>query len=527
MTQPMGGGVLREFTWAQAAGEARRMAVYLQSLGYPPGTHIGLLSKNCAWWILSDLAIWMAGYVSVPLYPTLTAGSVRQILEHSECKACFIGKLDGWEAMKPGVPDGVHCISYPVSPPNDFPSWDAIVAKTAPLQGQPLRGAEDLATIIYTSGTTGMPKGVMHSFGVFAWALQTGNTRFGLNPDDRELSYLPLSHIAERVATEMGSLFSGCRLFFAESLETFAADLQRARPTLFFSVPRLWVKFQQGVFSKIPKKKLDVLFRVPLLNRLIKKKILTGLGLDQCRFAAGGAAPMPPALLEWYQALGLEILEVYGMTENCAVCHSNVSGQAKPGYVGTPYPGVEQRIDAATGEVQMRSPGVMLGYYKEPQKTQETFTVDGWLKTGDKGELDAQGRLKITGRVKDIFKTSKGKYVAPAPIEDKLVTHPRIEACCVAGAGQAQPCALLMLSAEAKNDNREALATSLEQHLQKVNAQLNEHEQLEFLAVVGDAWTVENGFVTPTMKIKRNVVENAYGKHLDGWYAQRQSVVWQ
>jgi long-chain acyl-CoA synthetase len=527
MTQPMGGGALHTWTWGQAIDEARRMAAHLKSLGYEPGTRIGIISKNCAWWIMSDWAIWLAGYISVPLYPTLTAASVRQILEHSECKACFIGKLDDWPAMKPGVPDGVHCISYPLSPPNDYESWDDIVAKTAPLQGQPQRDAKELFTIIYTSGTTGMPKGVMHNFSAFAWALRAGNTRFDLKPEDRQLSYLPLSHIAERVATEMGSLHSGCQLFFAESLDTFVADLQRARPTLFFSVPRLWVKFQQGVLAKVPAKKLDRLLKIPLLGRLVRKKILAGLGLDQCRFAAGGAAPMPPTVLDWYQRLGLEIIEVYGMTENCAVCHSNVPGDTKPGYVGMPYPGVEQRIGPVTGEVQMRSPGMMMGYYKEPEKTREVLTEDGWLKTGDKGELDEKGRLRITGRVKDLFKTSKGKYVAPAPIEDRLVVHSRVEACCVTGASQPQPCALVMLSPDAKADGREALTASLQSHLEQVNGQLDDHEKLAFLVVVSEAWTVEAGFVTPTMKVKRNMIEDTYGPQLDAWYAKNQAVVWQ
>jgi long-chain acyl-CoA synthetase len=297
-------------------------------------------------------------------------------------------------------------------------------------------------------------------------------------------------------------------------------------------VPRLWVKFQQGVFAKVPREKLDRLFRIPLLNRVIKRKILKGLGLDQCRLAIGGAAPMPPAMLDWYRELGLEILECYGMTENFGMSHANQHGRSRPGYVGTTYPGMDHRVDPLTGEVQTRSAGTMLGYYKEPEKTRETFTADGWLKTGDKGEIGKDGALKITGRVKDLFKTSKGKYVAPAPIEDKLVNHPKVEAVCVAGANQGQPCALVMLSPDALKEShdatrRSALAQSLSEHLDKVNALLDPHEQMDFLAVVKDSWTVENGFVTPTMKVKRNVVESAYGKLLDGWYAQKKPVVWQ
>jgi long-chain acyl-CoA synthetase len=531
LTQPVPGGSALHYTWADVVNQARHMAAYLKSRNFPPRSNIGILSKNCAHWLIADYAIWMAGHVSVPLYPTLTAESVRQILVHSEARALFVGKLDDWDKMKAGVPGAVHCIAMPLAPVTDFPKWDDIAASVEPLRDSPVRPGSELATIIYTSGTTGMPKGVMQSFGALAWAVHAVQKRVGSASDDRTLSYLPLSHIAERVALEMGSLKSGFQIFFAESLETFARDLQRARPTLFFSVPRLWVKFQQGVHAKMPKEKLERLLKVPLLGAYVRRKVLKGLGLDQCRRAFGGAAPMPPELLRWYQALGLGIIEVYGMTENCGVSHSTLPGQSQPGYVGVPYDGVESRL-GPDNEVQTRSPATMLGYFKEPEKTREAITEDGWLRTGDKGQLDAQGSLRITGRVKDLFKTSKGKYVAPAPIEDKLVAHPKVEACCVAGANQAQPCGLIMLSAEARKESddasrRAALEQSLAEHLSRVNAMLDAHEQMDFLAVVKDTWAVDNGFVTPTMKVKRNVIESTYGQQLEGWYAKRQPVVWQ
>jgi long-chain acyl-CoA synthetase len=537
LTQPLGGGATRDWTWGQAVGEARRVAAWLQSLGIPRGANVALLSKNCAQWLMCDYAIWMAGYVSVPLYPTLAAETVRQILEHSESRAIFIGKLDDWDSMKAGVPKGLPafcCSLSPASVRSDpaVAKWEDIVAKFAPLPGEPARPGGDLATIIYTSGTTGMPKGVMHSFETMAAAALCGLRRVDGTADDRMLSYLPLSHVAERNAVENFSLACGFRVFFAESLDTFARDLQAARPTFFVSVPRLWVKFQQGVLAKMPREKLDRLLRIPIVGGLVRRKILKGLGLDQCRLAIGGAAPMPPALLEWFKSLGLEIVEAYGMTENFGMSHSNLVGKTRPGYVGPPYPGMEHRIDPDTGEVQCRSPGTMLGYYKEPEKTREVLGADGWLRTGDKGHIDGDDSLKITGRVKDLFKTSKGKYVAPAPIEDKLVNHPKVEACCVAGANQGQPCALIMLSAEAMKEaqdaaRREALARSLEEHLEKINAMLDPHEQMDFIAVVKDPWTVEKGFVTPTMKVKRNVIESTYGGLLDGWYARRRAVIWQ
>jgi long-chain acyl-CoA synthetase len=529
--QPMGGGAVREFTWSQLAGETRRMAAHLQGLGFEPGARIAILSKNCAWWLMSDLAIWMAGYVSVPLYPTLAAETVRQILTHSESRACFVGKLDDWEAMQPGMPEGLPCIGYPLSPKTGYPGWDDIVARSAPLAGNPVRAADELCTLMYTSGTTGQPKGVMHSFGTFAWSITHALKRIDIGGDDRLFSYLPLAHVAERMIVEHSWLAANPRIYFAESLETFADDLRRARPTVFFSVPRLWVKFQQGVHAKMAPHKLERMLGLPIIGGLVRKKVLKALGLDACRYAAGGASPMPPELLKWYARLGLDLVEVYGMTENCGVSHATLRGDPRPGTVGFPYDGVEARVDAQSGEIQVRSAGTMLGYYKQPELTRETFTADGWLKTGDKGAFDPGGALRITGRVKDLFKTDKGKYVAPAPIEDRLVNHVAVEACVVAGANLGQPLGILMLSPDAAKkalvaDGRSALQASFEAHLATVNAALDPHEQLAFLVAVATPWTVENGFVTPTMKVRRNRIEEVFAPAYAGWVAQQRKVIW-
>jgi long-chain acyl-CoA synthetase len=395
-----------------------------------------------------------------------------------------------------------------------------------------MRAVDELATLIYTSGTTGQPKGVMHSFGNFAWAIGTGAASVRMTQDDRMLSYLPLAHVVERVLVEHDWLAKGMHVFFAESLDTFAADLQRARPTIFFSVPRLWVKFQHGVHHKLPPDKLNRLLSIPLIGGLVRRKVQKALGLDQCRFAAGGAAPMPVPLLAWYRKLGLPINEGYGLTENLAVSNLTLSGQNMEGTVGPAYPGVEIRIDANSGEIQMRSPALMQGYYKEPELTRDAFTPDGWLRTGDKGQIDVQGRLHITGRVKDLFKTSKGKYVAPAPIEDKLVMHELVEACVVTGANLGQPLGIVMLNAEAVADaanpaRRMQFEAALAQHLKTINASLDPHEQLKCLVVVTTAWTVENDIVTPTFKVKRNRIEDAYSVNFERWEASGQSVIWQ
>ncbi len=531
--QPLGGGEVREYTWKEIELEARKMAAYLQSQGMQQGDHIALVSKNCAEWIMADLAIWMAGGVSVPLYPTLVADTVRLIMEHSESKMLFVGKLDDWDMMKDGVPDGVKQIAFSLAPEQakkDFPVWTDIIADTAPIEEIFTPKPADLATIVYTSGTTGMPKGVMHDF----QALSTIGSKmikvYDLQPNERMISYLPLSHVAERLAVEIAQLYVGNKVFFAESLETFGEDIKRAQPTVFFAVPRIWSKFYQKASEAVPPKKLNTLLKIPFLNKVIKKKVLGAMGLDECRIALSGAAALSPEIITWFKKLGLEILEVYGMTENLAWSHTTEVGDQMIGWVGTPNDGVECRI-AENGEIMVRSLGNMKGYYKMPEKTAEDLTEDGWLHTGDKGEIDAKGRLKITGRVKEIFKTEKGKYVAPVPIENHIVTLPGLELACVIGEGMGQPVALLNLTPEeqgrlSSGSAKEHFTQELEKHLKHVNDQIDPHERMTTFIICKDAWTVENNMITPTLKLKRNVIEEHYAEGIKQW-SKTKGVVWE
>lgn len=530
LVQPLADGQVLEYSWREVGDQARRVASYLLSLDYPPHSHIALISKNCAHWIVTDLAIWMAGHVSVPLYPNLTADSVKQILEHSEARAVFVGKLDEWDSMRPGISANLPCLGLPLAPADtELLPWQDMLDSNQPLQGTPLPDPEQLATIIYTSGTTGMPKGVMLNFRNMFFSANNCLRLFNISDEDRLLSYLPLCHVAERQFVEIASLLAGETIYFADTLETFQRDMQRARPTVFFGVPRIWVKFHLGVTNKIPARVLDTLLKVPLVGRVMARKVLTGLGLDQIRYAVCGAAPVADSTMAWYQSLGLNIAEVYGMTENCGYSHLGRPTRYKKGWIGLPNPGVECRLSDER-ELLVRSNGTMMGYYKEPEKTAETITSEGFLHTGDIGEIDNEGFLRLTGRIKDIFKTSKGKYVAPAPIENRLSAHNRVEQVCVVGNNLPQPLALLQLSeagVREAQDNRQQLKQGLAALLEEVNASLARHEQLSCLVVVKDVWAIENGFTTPTLKIKRNVVEATYQDQFENWSVSGKQVVWQ
>jgi len=534
LTQPMGGDVVKTFTFNETLAEAKKVAGYIESLGLPEKSQIAICSKNCAWWIIADLGIWMSGHVSVPVFPTLTADTTKYTLEHSEAKMLFVGKLDEkpWVEQKKGIPDSMPTVSFPLTPKDSAKAtWEEAISGATPIEAPVKRSLDEMATIIYTSGSTGKPKGVMTSFRAMTISTKGMCKLLEVTAKDRYLSYLPVSHGMERWLGECVPMFSGEGVWFAESLKTFVADLNRCRPTLFLSVPRLWTKFQAGVFTKMPEKKLSTLLKIPIIGTLVKKKILKGLGLDKVRVAGSGSAPIPASLLDWYRSLGLNLQEGYGMTENFNYSHMSRMGRTRPGYVGEAYDDCDCRI-AEDGEIQIKTPGKMMGYFKNEEATKETITEDGYVRTGDKGEIDSMGRLKITGRTKEIFKTSKGKYVAPAPIENEFIRHALVELAMVSGRGQPQPYAVLQLSegpkgnAKDSEEERTKMAAELESHLASVNGTLEAHEKLSFLAIVGDEWLPENGFLTPTQKIKRAVIEDSYAGELDGWYGQGKKIIW-
>ena len=520
LSQPIN-SIWHDWTWEEVMLEVRKMAAYIKSLNLEKKSKIAILSKNCAHWIMSDLAIMMSGHISVPLYPNLSAKILNKILIHSETKLMFIGKLDDFEKMKSGIPSDVNCITYPFYSQN-YPKWNDLIRDVFPLQENVIRDDNELATIIYTSGTTGDPKGVMHKFYNFSFATTNAVNALPLK-DESFFSYLPLSHIAERLLIEMGSIYCGGKVSFAESLDTFAQNLSYSQPSVFLGVPRIWTKFQQGILAKLPQKKLNILLSIPIISSLIKKKIQKGLGLSKARNVFTGAAPTPAALIRWFESLGIIIQEAYAMTENTCYSHVSFREKIKIGSVGQALPLCDVKL-SEQNEIMIKHDALMDGYYKDEEKTNDTIQ-NGWLYTGDEGEIDSEGFLKITGRVKDIFKTSKGKYVAPSPIELKLSANKNIEQVCIVGTEIPQPIALVVLSDRGREKTKEDLISSLEKTLEVVNPKLEKHEKIHNIIVVKEEWTIENNLLTPTMKIKRNAIEKIYRINYEEWYDSSKRIV--
>ncbi len=516
--------VWQEYSWTQVADEARRMAAALQDLGIKHGDRVAIVSKNCAEWIIADLAIMMNGAISVPLYPMQSDDSMKFVLEHSGSSLVFVGKLDNPQQVQSIIPKNIIQVGFNYEGTQSELMWNDLIKKHAPLEKPYHPTLDDIFTIVYTSGTTGNPKGVVNDYRSASFAATHGTERFNLTQDDHSLSFLPLAHVAERILVEIPSLFIGFTVSFAESLDTFAEDIRLVNPTRFFSVPRLWTKFQLGILEKLPQKKLDLLLSIPLVSRLIKKKIRQGLGLDNAVMFISGAAPLPVSVMQWFSRLGINIQEGYGMSENWAYGTINPTEDIRFGTVGKPLFKGEIKI-SDIGEILIKSPCTMKGYYLDDEKTQEVIK-DGYYYTGDKGELSSDGFLKITGRIKDTFKTSKGEFITPSLIENLLAENTNIEQMCVLGLGMAQPMALVVLSEQAQEKSKDAVTQELQASFDKVNKTLKSHEVLNGLIIVKEEWAPENGLMTPTLKVKRNEVAERYQAIVQE-YAEAKKVVWE
>jgi long-chain acyl-CoA synthetase len=502
--------VWRDYTWAEIGDQVRRVAAFLQSLGYAPGSRIALWSSNSKDWFVADLAIMMAGHVSVPIYPGQDIESARYILGHSEAQLIFLGAFDQAARADEAIGAGVRRVGLLGCSIGVEQTLDALLAQHAPMAGQPLPDPESMWTLVYTSGTTGNPKGVIHAHSTPGYVCPDLAQGFRFRPgEERFFSYLPLSHIAERILVEQASIYNNGTVSFSEGLTTFAEELRSVQPTFFFSVPRLWIKFKQAVDAKIPPA------AQAHLSAEQKAGIARMLGLAEARMIVTGSAPCPRDVQQWYIDLGILLRDGYGMTENCIHGIGWVhNDHPVAGCIGRPFTSnIEVKL-SGEDEILFRSAGLMKGYYKEPEKTAEALR-DGWYHSGDTGRYDEDGNLWITGRLSETFKTTKGKFVRPIALENAFGRSELLAQFCAFGHGLDQPVIAVTLSEIGRGLSRDELVRRLGALLESVNAELPPWENLALIYVCGSEWTIDNGLLTPTMKIKRKQIEQAFRHRIE------------
>ena len=534
LRQPFG-DKWEEYTWGEVGQMARKLASGLKSLGLRERAHIGLISKNCREWIIADLAIMIAGYVSVPFFPSLKGKELAYVMDFGDVDALFVGKIETWDEIKNDLPKDMPLISFPTykgfSNITKGHQWFDFISKFEPLMEPNVPKLSDLWTIIFTSGTTGNPKGVMLSYlanDMTKVITEDSNPlKVNFSGDNDFISFLPLNHIAERVVVEHTCFRFGGTISFVESLETFSKNLQDVQPHVFFAAPRVWTKFQLGILSKFSQKKLDTFLKIPIISGIIKGKLKKALGLSRARATVSGAAPMQVTQIEWFRKIGVYITNGYGMTENCAIC-TQVDGRdfGKMDSVGKPQSRVEVKIDNSNGEILMRGPFLMDGYYKRKELTDETLR-GGWLHTGDKGFIDEDNYLHITGRVVDSFKTSKGKYIEPLTLEYYFGDIKELEEVCVAGLGMSQPLCLAQLSDIGREMSKEDLTNMLTEKFNEINSGLENYKKMSTLIIVKDKWTEENNAIGPTLKIKRGTIDKMYSSNYESWEEDKRNVIWE
>jgi len=523
-------------TWQEAGDQARRIATALQAFGVQKGSLVGLLSRNCYHWILADLAIAMTGAVSVPFYPNLAPADLQTVLEKSEVTHLFVGKLDAgyWEKVRHVIPSHLRLIRFPLYPGasavDKGEAWEALLRRHTPLSDPYQPQLQDLWTILYTSGTTGTPKGVMLPYRCpvrfMEHERQYGDFRLFELPEYRLFSYLPLNHIAERIAIEVAGLYRGGVLSFVESVDTFTQNIQTTQPTFLFGVPRIWQKFQQGVLERFGgPKRYNRLVGLPWIGSLLKKYIRRKLGLARVQLALTGGAITPDPIKSWFHDLGVPLREVYAMTENCAGCTVMPRHTYKAGTVGKPLQGVRLKIDPDTHEILMWADWVMDGYYKDPDKTAEVLQ-GGWLHTGDTGEIDEEGFLRVTGRLKDTFKTAKGLFVVPEPLETPFAQLPYVEQVCVVGLGLSQPLLLATLSELGLKTPRAEVEAAFLHLLESVNGPLPPYQRIARIVLLPESWTIENSLLTPTLKVRRPQVHQRYSPFYSAWLEHPAPILW-
>lgn len=533
LRQPYGNS-WKVYTYSEAGNEARRIVSALRKAGLAKGYHIGIYSKNCCHWILADLAIMMGGFVSVPFYASLNKIALAEVVLKGDLKAIFIGKLDEWGDRAEALPEYVKVIRFPHYEGNAKVTqgldWQELVRENEPATDKYIPSPDQLWTILFTSGTTGSPKGVMHNYHspavIFEDEMKYGTLGMKYLKEHSYFSFLPLNHVAERIAVEMNCIMMGGTISFAESFDSFIRNLQDTQPTFFFAVPRIWSKFQSGVLERISDRKLQMMLSLPIIGSIIRKKLLTALGLKNAAITLTGAALTPAHLKDWYRRLGINLREVYGMTEACGGVTLTPYGEQSSVDVGKPLPGSELKVDRETGEIIFRVKSAMTGYYKDPEATASVLR-EGWIYSGDRGRMGNAGELFVEGRVKDVFKTSKGVYVVPNPIEEDISKCELVEQVCVVGLGIPQPIALVNVAASWIEESKDQVENTLHQLMEDINRNRPSHEKLRAVVVCLETWSGNNNLLTPTLKVRRPKIDEYYGHKYHHWYESGKTVIWE
>lgn len=581
-------GIWQEITWRQYWESVQDVAHGLLALGVEPGDRVAIHSENRPEWVYADVAAVAVRAMSMGLYPTNPPAEVQYLLSNSGSKILIAEdqeQVDKALQVKDELPElervvyieprGVRGYDDPL-----LMSWDDLILlgrehRTAEADAvERLMAAaepEDIATLIYTSGTTGPPKGVMLSVANIEFAIQElvhggGFTSPPPSEKDMLLSYLPLSHIAERIFTVWFNLSAGSVVNFAEAIETVPQNLREVQPAIFLGVPRIWEKMHAGVNIRIANaswlKRANFRLWMSVARRIARTLVTTGgvhtaatrvlyaigyvflfralkdrIGMRRCRFAASGAAPIAPEILEFFMGVGVPMHEVYGMTENSAVATANRPGHIKVGTVGEPHPGIELRIDEATGEILTRHPGVFVGYWKDPEATAAVKTADGWLHTGDVGEWVDGTHVKITDRMKDIIITAGGKNVAPSEIENALKASPYIKEAIVIGDKRPYLSALIGIEIDTMSDwaqrnkmpyttyadlsRKPEVIELVRQVVDEVNERFARVETIKRFEMLSKELDHEDGELTATQKVKRAAIEKEFGNVVESLYAAK------
>lgn len=522
-------GQWHEYTWADVIHQARQVAAFLLKKGCKRGDHIAIISKNCAEWFITDFGITLAGMVCVPLFSNQNEENIHYILDHAEIKLVFIGKLDDHRRIRSYIPKDYATINFDYHPDlkTDY-NWRNVL-ETTPVETIKKPSPKDLYTIIYSSGTSGPPKGALYDHQTIANYLSVFPTDIKRISDVehyRLLSYLPLAHVYERTAIQLGSLTIPCDVSFVESLDKFAENLREVKPTLFTAVPRIWGVFQQKILQKLSLTKLKILLMIPGIAFVIKKKIRHELGLSECTNCFSGASHLPEDILNFFDKLGIRIQEGYGQTENLAYATFAALGNYRKGYVGGPRTGVKIKL-GEHHELLIDSDCLMSGYYKNEVATKSAFTEEGWLRTGDIAEIDEENRVKILGRLSEVFKNQKGEFVSPTPIEEKFGKNHFIEHLCLIGQSLPSNVMLIQLSDEGRKKSRTVIEGYLKNNLRRVNSELQSFEKISHTMIVKGQWTIDNDMLTPTLKVKRRIIESKYHAFIQESIEKNSVVIWQ